>query len=238
MENFINEVETNVYTMEPENNETRQETTCECRISGRLLTPQSYMKIISHDLRKDILHKLHVLTIDQPTTKHQLANSLGINYEKVNYQLNEHLEEFWEVKDREKIRGTYREYIAPEIPNAIYINIGTEGTIFTIDPLANLFGRIAKVGTRCEQCSKEQRERCLAELQTQKCFQTNGGEKTKWEKVLESNAREKPFTPVDLMLTCSVAKILEREPCMIQLTRCGCPFLKKLRREQITQKNE
>ena len=34
-----------------------EEENCVCNISGLILQPSSYMKVISHDFRKEILHK-------------------------------------------------------------------------------------------------------------------------------------------------------------------------------------
>lgn len=208
-----------------------EDTGCQCQIFGKILSPKAYMKVISHDLRKEILHKLHILTLDLPISKKQIADAMGIHYEVVNYQLNEHLKDFWVVKHREKIRGTYKEYIAPEMPNTVYLNMGSEKTLYIIDPLANLIGRIKDVGTRCDQCSTDVRNRCLNEIQNQKCFLAGKRELVKREKVLEDNDRRRPFTPVDYMLVCTVAKSLDKETCIVQLNQCACPFIEKLRSE-------
>jgi len=198
-----------------------------------MLSPYSYTNVVSHNLRKNILHKLFALSIDIPVTKQQLAEALGLKYEKVNYQLNEHLREFWKVKHREKVRGTYREYIGPEISNTIYLNIDLNKTLYVIDPLANLIGKLKDIGTRCDRCSMKIRGKCLNELEDNKCLPISKKERVRREKALEANNRKRPFTPIDYMIVCTLANSLDSEPCMIKFTSCGCPFIEKLREETV-----
>ncbi|OUJ19496.1 Transcriptional regulator containing HTH domain ArsR family [Methanonatronarchaeum thermophilum] len=201
---------------------------CNCQIESQLISPNTYMKIINHKLRKKILHTLHKQTLNQPTTKKQIAKQLNIKYEKINYQLNNHLNEFWTTKKTKKIRGTIQQYIAPKTPNSIYINIGQEKIIFIIDPLANLYGKIQTVGTRCDQCTKKQQKKCLKQIKNQKCFQQNKKHKTKWKKLLQTNNR-KNHTAIDYMIACEITKIVDQDNCILQLTNNNCPFLKKIK---------
>jgi hypothetical protein len=205
--------------------------TCECNIHGKILDPKNYMKVITHKNRQDILHKFHVLTIDEPITKYQLSEALDISYDKVHYQLNEHLNDFWEVKNTVKIRGAYQEYIAPKVTNTIYLNIGPENILYIIDPLAKLFGRLKDVGTRCDKCSPKTRSICIQDLETQAYLQIDPEERAKREQVLENNGRNQPFTPVDYMIVGTVAQSFEQEQITAQIKTSGCPFIEKIRLE-------
>lgn len=204
---------------------------CECRIRGVTINPQVYLKVINHDLRKRILHKFFALTINGSISKKQLADALGIGYHKLLYQLNEHLRDFWEVKYEKKIRGAHEEFIAPPHTNLIYVNIGTDAMIHVLDPLANLFGTLRKVGTRCDQCSELQIGRCLADLRRQGCYPIDEEEGVKQRKVLKANYRSDPLTPVDFILVCTALKTLERETCVVKPTDGKCPFIEKVRKE-------
>jgi len=203
----------------------------ECSIHGVTMDPQAYLKVINHNLRKRILNRLFVLTMDGPISKKQLADSLGIGYHELLYQLNEHLRDFWEVKYEKRIRGAHEEFIAPPYTNLIYVNIGTDATIHVLDPLANLFGTLRKVGTRCDQCSKRQIGRCIAYLRRQGCYPTDEEEEVKQREVLSANYRSDPLTPVDFILVCTALRTLERETCVVKPTEGKCPFIEKVRKE-------
>jgi hypothetical protein len=43
-----------------------------------------------------------------------------------------------------------QEFIASTSPNTIFITIGLDDGVFVVDPLANLFSPLLKVGTRCD----------------------------------------------------------------------------------------
>lgn len=198
----------------------------DCCIKSRLISPETYMKIINHERRQDILHALHKRTLDGPTTKKELSREVGVEYSKVNYQLNNHLSDFWGTVKTEKVRGTIREYIAPENPNSIYINIGQSQLIFNVDPLANLYGKIGVVGTRCGFCSEKQRESCRDEIKSQKCF-TDSDSRMEVMEVLSRNNRRKPYTPIDYIIVCEISKIIEGGNCVVRIKNGGCEFLKR-----------
>lgn len=195
-------------------------------LQGHVMSPQGYMKAISHPLRKKILTVLFSLSAKGPMTKQQLAKALGTTYQQVHYQLNNHLREFWKVLRAEKVRGTYLEFITPAQPSAIFVTIGPAGDMFIIDPLAGVFGRLSEAGTRCDRCrsTPDQRKKCLEAALRQDCFRYGKGEMGRLEKVLERNSRKAPYTPVDYMLVCTVEKSMEGGNCQLQLGSCGCPF--------------
>jgi hypothetical protein len=197
-----------------------------CRtIKGRVIDPQSFMKVISHPLRKKLLNRLYERASDIPITKEQLAKSAGVSYEQAIYQLNAHLREFWKVKRREKVRGTYREFIQPKDEHALYVNLGAGRTIFVIDPYSNLIGKLKDVGTRCDGCAPSFVKQCQAELMTQDCFGVGRNEQNKLEQLLETNGRKRPFTPIDYLLACTAAKGIEKEQCSLELGQCKCQCL-------------
>jgi len=69
------------------------------------IDPETYTSIVNHDLRKRILTKLYRSTRTSPISKQELADSLGIDYHQLVYQLNHHLRDFWTVKEEQKVRG-------------------------------------------------------------------------------------------------------------------------------------
>jgi hypothetical protein len=109
--------------------------TADCRIEMAYIDPETYTSIVNHDLRKRILTKLYRSTRDAPISKQELANSLGIEYHQLVYQLNHHLRDFWSVKEEQKVRGTRMELIEAAHPYAVFITIGKEHGIFLVDPL-------------------------------------------------------------------------------------------------------
>jgi len=200
-----------------------------CRIYGHYLDPKTCLKIINHDLRKRILHKLFVLTLDKPTTKEELAKALDIDYSKLLYQLNAHLKGFWEVKREEKRRGAREEFIAPPETNILFIMLGADSTVYILDPLANLFGKIREVGTRCDRCSNTQIYRCWEQIRGSKCFDFSREEVIKQRKLLEINSRSAPFTPMDWIIACTALRCLEGEGCVVEIAEDTCMFIKKMR---------
>lgn len=202
-----------------------------CQIHGKMLSPEAYIKVKGHDLRKKILHTLYVRAIDGPLTKQDLADEFDLKYEAMNYQLNEHLSEFWMVKDREKIRGTYKEYLAPKDPNTIYLNVGANSVIFMVDPLAGRIGRLEDVGTRCDDCTDEQKSACLGELGSQDCMHLEPSVLKKRIAVLKLNGRDEPLTPVDHLLLYTAEMCLDCVECNVRFSACGCNFIEKVKRD-------
>jgi hypothetical protein len=196
-----------------------------CRIEISYIDPEMYTSIVNHDLRKSILRHLYAMSLDRPITKQELADQVKIGYHQLIYQLGHQLQDFWKVVDEKKVRGTRLEYIAPAAPSSIFITLGKDGKVFTVDPLANLFGPLSKVGTRCDGCSKKEMERCLSHVTTGCCFQ---GEPTAEEKrALEANGRGKPLRPVDLAILCALKGVTAGKTCSVSIPCDSCPFMRR-----------
>ena len=91
----------------------------------RLHRPRdSYSAIVNHKMRKDILRTLYRMALNGPLSKQEIADELQIDYHQLIYQLNNHLREFWSVKEELKRRGTRVELIAPSKPYVIFISLG------------------------------------------------------------------------------------------------------------------
>ena len=136
-----------------------------CKIELIYMDPDTYTAISTHELRQTILNKLYMEAYNgRSLTKQELADMLGIKYQQLVYQLTNHLKDFWTVQKEEKVRGTRMEYIAPANPNAVHMCIGKDRRIYIIDPIAELYGPIDAVGTRCDKCSVEEAEYCVESL--------------------------------------------------------------------------
>jgi hypothetical protein len=196
-----------------------------CRIEISYIDPETYTAIVNHDLRKAILRNLYAMCLDRPVTKQELADKVGLGYHQLVYQLGHQLDEFWKVVDEKKVRGTRLEYIAPTFPSSIFITLGKDGRVFEVDPLANLFGPLSKVGTRCDGCSKSAYEKCLKHVKTGCCFSS---EPTKEEKViLATNGRGQPLRPVDLAILCSLKGVTTGQKCSVSIPCESCPFMRR-----------
>jgi DNA-binding transcriptional ArsR family regulator len=199
-----------------------------CSIQGRYVEPESCLKVLGHPLRRRILHKLAVETLDGPISKKELAKKVGISYPELLYQLNKQLKGFWEVKREQKRRGAHEEFIAPPMPNTIYVMLGEGATIYLMDPLANIFGRISE-GTRCDGCSSAQISKCLEKTKSDRCFEFTREEAQKQEKLISVNKRPDPPTPIDRIIGCIAFRSLEGEGCAIEVCETECNFMKKVR---------
>ncbi len=196
-----------------------------CRIEISYINPETYTSIVNHDLRKSILRNLYAMALDRPVTKQELAERVKIGYHQLVYQLTHQLQDFWKVVDEKKVRGTRLEYIAPAAPSSIYITLGKDGRVFVVDPLANLFGPLAKVGTRCDGCSKDDMERCLGHVRSGCCFTA---EPTAEEiGILEANGRKQPLRPLDLAILCSLKGISTGKTCSVSIPCESCPFMRR-----------
>ncbi len=192
-------------------------------VTGRFIDPELYNKIVKHNIRKSILHTLFRECIKEPITKNRLANILGIEYHKLFYQMNNQLKQFWIVVREEKIRGAHEEYIMPAQINAIYFNIGSEQQLFLLDPLANVYGPLKEVGTRCDNCSKAQKVRCLQEIDEQDIFAGEYGLKEHMAALHKANGRYEP-TPVDFISVCTIHRSIQNRVCTIKLINNPCVF--------------
>jgi hypothetical protein len=196
-----------------------------CRIEISYIDPETYTAIVNHDLRKSILRQLYAMSLDRPMTKQELADRLGIGYHQLVYQLGHQLQDFWKVVDEKKVRGTRLEYIAPAAPSSIFITLGRDGRVFIVDPLANLFGPLSKVGTRCDGCSKKDYERCRRIVQECCCL---GPEPSPEERaVLATNGRSPPLRPVDLAILCSLKGVATGQKCSVSIPCESCPFMRR-----------
>lgn len=136
-----------------------------CRMELVYMDPVTYTDVSTHALRQAILTRLYKEAYNgNAITKQELADALGIKYQQLVYQLMNHIRDFWVVVREEKVRGTRMEYIAPTNPNAIHMCIGKDRRIFIVDPIAELFGPLDVVGSRCDMCSVDEAEYCVKSL--------------------------------------------------------------------------
>ena len=189
-------------------------------LKGIVIDPEVYLKVINHDLRKKVLHELFKLSINGPITKNEIADNLGIGYHQMLYQLNEHLNYFWTVDHEEKIRGAREEYIRPKNINTVYCLLGSDAAVHVLDPLANLYGKLAKTGVRCDDCPQDQLKRCQDSIKARPCMpQTDEVQKRK-QVILMVNERAPPYKPMDQFLVCTLIKSLDNEPSALSIE---CP---------------
>lgn len=136
-----------------------------CRMEILYMDPDTYTAISTHDMRQAILTKLFKEAYNgHALTKQELADSLGLKYQQLVYQLTNHLNDFWTVVREEKVRGTRMEYIAPENPHGIYICVGKDRKLYIVDPIAELYGPLSEVGVRCDSCSDDEAAHCINSL--------------------------------------------------------------------------
>lgn len=196
-----------------------------CRIEISYIDPDVYTSIVNHEMRRSILRNLYAMALDRPVTKAELADRTGIGYHQLVYQLTHQLRDFWTVVDEKKVRGTRQEYLSPSAPGTIFISIGRDGKVFVVDPLADLFGPLSKVGTRCDGCSQEEMERCLSYVRKGCCF---SADPTPDEKAtLLANGREGNIRPVDLAILCSMKGVASGKACAVSIPCDHCPFMRR-----------
>lgn len=196
-----------------------------CRIEISYIDPETYTAIVNHDLRKNILRTLYAMSLDGPVSKQELADRLGVGYHQLSYQLTHQLGEFWTVGEERKVRGTRLELIQPSSPSSIFIALGRDGRIFIVDPLANLFGPLSSVGTRCDGCSPIEAERCLRHVEEGCCFTGHPSEEEK--AVLKNNGRSEPLRAMDIAIICALRGVATANRCEISIPCDSCPFLRR-----------
>ncbi|HHT75212.1 MAG TPA: hypothetical protein PLI21_01755 [Methanomassiliicoccaceae archaeon] len=196
-----------------------------CRIEISYIDPETYAAIVNHDLRKSILRTLYAMTIDGPTTKQELADRLEVGYHQLSYQLTHQLQEFWRVKEERKIRGTRLELIEPSHPSSVFITLGRDGKLFMVDPLANLFGPLSNVGTRCDGCSPQEAKRCLLHVEKSPSFTGHPTDEEK--RVLSNNERNEPLRAMDLAIVCALRGVSTGNRCVVSIPCESCPFLRR-----------
>lgn len=196
-----------------------------CRIEIAYIDPVTYSKVVNHPLRKEILRALYRASLDGPISKQSLADQLKLDYHQLIYQLNNHLDDFWTVMEERKIRGTRMELIAPSNPYTIFIALGKEQKLYIFDPLANLFGPLSKVGTRCDICTEKEAAKCMKYVEKGcSCKKATTDAELS---VLKANGRKTPFRPLDNAILCALKGIPSGEKCVVSIPCEGCAFLKK-----------
>jgi hypothetical protein len=189
------------------------------------IDPETYSGIVNHQMRKDILRTLYRMALNGPVSKQEIADDLQLNYHQLVYQLNNHLREFWMVKEERKKRGTRMELIAPSKPHVIFISLGKEQKIYIFDPLANLFGPLSKVGVRCDICSDKEAQKCLKCVSDGRSCRSDS---TAAEKaILAANGRKVNQRPVDVAIICALRGIPAGQSCVIEIPCNTCAFLKR-----------
>ena len=196
-----------------------------CRMDITFLDPRTYASLESHQFRQDILVRLFQDGYDKALSKQSLADTLGMKYQQLVYQLNDHLADFWEVKSYEKIRGARREFIGPRNIHAVYIALGKDGDVFVVDPLAGLFGPLKEVGLRCDFCSAQESEHCIRTLLDQGVFPSQLAEAE--EGTLAKNGREPPFRPLDRGIIETLRGLASGENCDLVIPCERCSFLQR-----------
>jgi len=196
-----------------------------CRMDITFLDPRTYASLESHQLRQEILVRLFQDGYDKALSKQYLADTLGIKYQQLVYQLNDHLADFWEVKSDEKVRGARREFIGPRNVHAVYIALGKDGGLFVVDPLAGLFGPLDEVGLRCDFCSAEESEHCIRSLLEKGVFSLELAEAEKG--TLSKNGRTFPFRPLDRGIIETLRGLAGGENCDLVIPCERCSFLQR-----------
>ncbi|MFA7342298.1 MAG: hypothetical protein WCY65_03925 [Candidatus Methanomethylophilaceae archaeon] len=196
-----------------------------CRMDIIILDPHTYASLESHKLRQDILARLFQDGYGNALTKQALADMLGIKYQQLVYQLNDHLPEFWDVKSDEKVRGARREFIGPRNQHAVYIALGKDGRIFVVDPLAGLFGPLSEVGLRCDLCRPEEAAHCMHSLHEKSVIPTDM--EPAEESTLTRNGRRAPFRPLDLGVIETLRGLAKGENCALVIPCERCTFLQR-----------
>ena len=200
--------------------------TSSCKIEIDCIDPEPYTSIVNHTIRKNILKILYRITREGPVSKQRIADELGIGYHQLVYQLNNQLKEFWTVKEEKKVRGTRLELIEPSRPSTVFITVGKNNSIFMVDPLANIFGPLSRVGTRCDSCTEEDAEKCMDHIRT-RCDCAPAVSKPA-ESILRSNGRKLPYRPMDFAVLCALEMIIKGEKCVMTIPCQTCAFMRRI----------
>ncbi len=196
-----------------------------CRMELVHMDPDTYTAIATHELRQNILTRLYRDTNKgEPVTKQQLADSLGIKYQQLVYQLSNHLTDFWTVVREEKVRGTRMEYIAPSNPNGVYICVGKDRRIFVVDPVASLYGPLDVVGARCDSCSVEEAEHCVRSLIDKGIIPS---ELTTSERETLSKNKRSGLRPLDRGFIEALKGMAAGNNCILTIPCERCSYLQK-----------
>ena len=196
-----------------------------CKMEIVCLDPGTYISIHDHEMRQRILTALFKMTrAHGPVSKQDLADRLKIKYQQLSYQLCDHLSSMWKVAKEEKVRGARMEYIVPSNPDAVYIAIGKDRKIYLIDPLAELFGPLSETGLRCDSCSEEDCNECMASLIEKGIVPSAISEAE--EETLRINNRSKA-KPLDAGIIVSLKGLATGENCVLTIPCDRCTFMKR-----------
>ena len=196
-----------------------------CKIELIYMDPDTYTAISTHELRQTILNKLYMEAYNgRSLTKQELADMLGIKYQQLVYQLTNHLKDFWTVQKEEKVRGTRMAYIAPANPNAVHMCIGKDRRIYIIDPIAELYGPIDAVGTRCDKCSVEEAEYCVESLIEKKIIPK---ELTTSERETLSMNKRSGLRPLDRGFIEALKGMAAGDNCVLTIPCERCTFMQR-----------
>lgn len=196
-----------------------------CRMEILYMDPDTYTAISTHEMRQAILAKLFKEAYNgHALTKQELADSLGIKYQQLVYQLTNHLNDFWKVVREEKVRGTRMEYIAPENPHGIYICVGKDRKLYIVDPIAELYGPLSEVGVRCDSCSEEEAAHCISSLIEKNIISED---LTQSEKDTLSINKRTGLRPLDRGLIEALKGLAAGDQCTLTIPCERCSYMKK-----------
>lgn len=201
-----------------------------CKMELVYMDPVTYTAVSTHAMRQQILTRLYREAYNgHCMTKQELADSLGIRYQQLVYQLMNHLNDFWTVVREEKVRGTRMEYIAPANPNAIHLCIGKDRRIYIVDPIAELYGPLDEVGARCDSCSVDEAEYCVQSLIEKGIVPRD---LTPSERETLSMNKRSGLRPLDRGFIEALKGIAAGDSCVLTIPCERCTFM--LRRNLIT----
>ena len=204
-----------------------------CRMEILYMDPDTYTAISTHEMRQSILNKLFEETYNgHAMTKQELADSLGIKYQQLVYQLMNHLKDFWTVVREEKVRGTRMEYIAADNPHGVYICLGKDRKIYIVDPIAKLYGPLSEVGLRCDHCSSEEAEHCVKSLVDKGIVPA---ELSQSERETLSINKRSGFRPLDRGLIEALKGLAAGNRCTLTIPCERCSYMRKRNLITITE---
>lgn len=196
-----------------------------CRMEILYMDPDTYTSIATHETRQAILTKLFEEAYNgREMTKQDLADSLGLKYQQLVYQLMNHLREFWKVTREKKVRGTRMEYIAPADLHGIYICVGKDRKLYIVDPIAKLYGPLNEVGVRCDSCSDEEYRHCVNSLIEKGIVPEKLGPSDK--ETLKLNGRTEA-RPLDRGLIEALKGLAEGNKCTLTIPCERCSYMRK-----------
>lgn len=210
-----------------------QTTTSPCKIEIAYIDPETYASIVNHEMRRSILKALYRVTKEGPVSKQTIAEKLGIGYHQLVYQLNNQLRGFWVVKEERKVRGTRMELISAASPNTVFIALGKNNAIFVVDPIANLFGPLSRVGTRCDSCSEKIAASCSKHVKSKCGCAPILSDAAK--SMLQLNDRKPPFRAIDHAIVCAIEGLAKGRECKVEIPCGSCAFERNLKLITIEQ---